>query len=136
MDRSKYPGQPTEQRGRMVGFFRPLENVPDARYFLGSVAPPPLSALRKASSILSSFLPVSVRRDIFSATATRPVRYYIYNRLPVSLVDIGSPSARVPSVRTRGGRDALACIAPARRAEGGGKRPERSRERERLVGTD
>lgn len=65
-----------------------------------------------------------------AATATHPVRYYIYNnRLPVSLVDIGSPSARVPSVRTRGGRDALACIAPARRAEGGGKRPERSRER-------
>lgn len=100
--------------------------------------PAPLPSLRFARLRLSSppFSP-SLSAEIFSflscaATATRPVRYYIYNnRLPVCLVDIGSPSARVPSVRTRGGRDALACIAPARRAEGGGKRPERSRERER-----
>ena len=62
LDRPKYLGPPAEKRGRRTGLFRPLQNVRDSRYFSFQQLALPhlfpcLPALRKASSILSSFLP-------------------------------------------------------------------------------
>ena len=111
----------TSRTTRQAGLFRPLQNVHDADIFHSNTnSYPPLPALRKASSILSSSLPPlpSVshqshpRPEIFSpATGPR----YIYSLAAPAAFPSSSPSPSAPPPfipgRTCRAADAL---APAR----------------------
>jgi hypothetical protein len=124
----------TRQAG---GLFRPLENVPDARYFWAPSLPicafPP--ALRKASSIFSP----SLSAEIFSllcgcATRLAPSLYIqaaTLRRFPSSpspSIHSFTASDRVPSVLKGEAIDALATTSAR------GKEVEAPPEIERLVG--